>query len=77
MHTGTHTHTLEAATVIRVPPPGRSQPYTLAVRSEHGLVCGQLLGSDEHLPAPGTPLTEAERRDGVRTFMATHPRSTG
>jgi uncharacterized OB-fold protein len=71
MHTDTRTLTLEAATVIRVAPPGRSQPYGLAVvRTDQGLVCGQLLGSDEDLPAPGTPLTEAEALDGVRTFMA-------
>jgi hypothetical protein len=74
----TDIYTLEAATVIRAAPPGRSQPYTLAVvRSEHGLGCGQLLESDEDLPAPGTPLTEAERLDGVRTFMATHLRRIG
>lgn len=71
MPTDTHTLTLEAATVIRVAPPGRSQPYTLAVvRTDHGLVCGGLLRSHEEIPLPGTALAEAQSVDGVRMFMA-------
>jgi uncharacterized OB-fold protein len=63
--------TLEAATVIRVAPPGRSSPYALAaVRTDDGLVCGGLLGSPEDLPAPGAPLVEIEAADGVRMFRA-------
>jgi hypothetical protein len=64
--------TLEAATVIRVPPPGRAQSYALAVaRTDQGLLCGGLLTSDERLPAPGTALVEAAAVDGVRMFTTT------
>jgi uncharacterized OB-fold protein len=62
---------LEAATVIRVPPAGRSRPYAIAVvRTEHGLVCGGLLGSVEVLPPPGAAVVEVEAVDGVRMFTA-------
>ena len=66
-----HTLTLEAATVIRVPPPGRSEPYALAVvRTGDGLVCGGLLGSVEVLPPVGAALAEVPTADGVRMFTA-------
>jgi hypothetical protein len=66
--------TLEAATIIRVPPPGRSGPYALAVvRTDHGLVCGGLLLSDALVPNPGDVVDETQPVDGVRMFSATGP----
>ena len=66
--------TLEAATIIHVPPPGRSGPYALAVvRTDHGLICGGLLLSDALVPSPGAVMDEMPPVDGVRIFSATVP----
>lgn len=54
------TLTLEAATVIRVPPPGLEPGYTVAVvRTPEGLRTGRLLCSPDDVPAPGTPVEHA------------------
>lgn len=55
------TLTLEAATVIRVPPPGLEPGYTVAVvRTPEGLRTGRLLCSPDAVPAPGTAVERAE-----------------
>jgi uncharacterized OB-fold protein len=49
------TLTLEAATVIRVPPPGLDAGYTVAVvRTPEGLRIGRLLCPPDQVPPPGT-----------------------
>jgi hypothetical protein len=66
--------TLEAATIIRVPPPGRAGPYALAVvRTDDGLVCGGLLLPDALVPSPGAVVAEIEPVDGVRRFSVPGP----
>lgn len=64
------TLTLEAATVIRVPPPGLEPGYTVAVvRTPHGLRTGRLLCSPDDVPAPGTRVEPAESPvPGVSAF---------
>ena len=55
------TLTLEAATVIRVPPPGLKPGYTVAViRTPAGLRIGRLLCPPDDLPLPGTLVELAE-----------------
>lgn len=55
------TLTLEAATVIRVPPPGLDPGYIVAVvRTPEGLRTGRLLCPLDDLPTPGTHVESAE-----------------
>lgn len=53
--------TLEAATVIRVPPPGLESGYVVAVvRTPEGLRTGRLLCPSDDVPTPGTHVELAE-----------------
>ena len=67
---GESTLTLEAATVIRVPPPGLEPGYTVAVvRTPDGLRTGRLLCPPDEVPAPGTRLEPAESPvEGVAAY---------
>lgn len=67
----TESLTLEAATVIRVPPPGLEAGYIIAVvRSEDGLRTGRLLCSPDDVPPPGTPVEPGPSRgDGVAAYV--------
>lgn len=62
--------TLEAATVIRVPPPGLEAGYVVAVvRTPKGLRTGRLLCTADEVPAPGTPVESAPSPvDGVPAY---------
>lgn len=52
---------LEAATVIRVPPPGLEAGYVVAVvRTPSGLRTGRLLCQLDDLPSPGTEVVPVE-----------------
>jgi len=64
--------TLEAATVIRVPPPGLEPGYTVAVvRTREGLRTGRLLCPPDELPPPGTRLEAVESSvEGVAAFRS-------
>lgn len=56
-----NTLTLEAATVIRVPPPGLEPGYTVAVvRTPDGLRTGRLLCPPDEVPAPGAEVEPVE-----------------
>jgi hypothetical protein len=55
------TPTLEAVTVIRVPPPGIEPGYAVAVvRDGDGLHTVRLLFDGDEAPAVGTPLEEVD-----------------
>lgn len=55
------TLTLEAATVIRVPPPGLEPGYVVAVvRTPEGLRIGRLLCPPDEVPASGTRVERVE-----------------
>ena len=62
--------TLEAATVIRVPPPGLEPGYIVAVvRTPEGLRTGRLLCSPDDLPAPGSGVEVAESAlEGIAAY---------
>lgn len=62
--------TLEAATVIRVPPPGMEPGYAVAVvRTPGGLVTGRLLCDPASLPLPGTRVEDTDSQvPGVAAF---------
>lgn len=61
---------LEAATVIRVPPPGYEPGYAVAVvRTDDGLHTARLTYSGDQLPPVGTELEPAEpEAPGVPTY---------
>jgi len=65
-----NTLTLEAATVIRVPPPGMEPGYTVAVvRTSAGLRTGRLICPPDELPLPGTRVEEVESPvEGVAAY---------
>lgn len=62
--------TLEAATVIRVPPPGLEPGYIVAVvRTANGLSTGRLLSDPDVVPQPGTAVEEtASPVEGVVAY---------
>lgn len=63
--------TLEAVTIIRVPPPGYEPGYAVAVvRTAEGLRTARLRYPDAEPPAVGTPLERAEPiASGVPTYQ--------
>jgi uncharacterized OB-fold protein len=65
--------TLEAATVIRVPPPGVEPGYAVAVvRTPGGLLTGRLLCDPAALPLPGTQVEAVDSPvPGVAAFRPT------
>ena len=69
--------TLEAATVIRVPPPGLEPGYTVAVvRTPAGLRTGRLLCRPDEVPAPGTVVEPTESPlEGVAAYRPVISRS--
>lgn len=61
---------LEAATVIRVPPPGREAPYVVgAIRIDGNLQTAIIEVDPENVPAPGTVLRERVREDGSVVYF--------
>lgn len=62
--------TLEAATVIRVPPPGLEPGYVVAVvRTANGLSAVRLLADPGAVPRPGTAVEETTSPvPGVATY---------
>jgi hypothetical protein len=62
--------TLEAATVIRVPPPGLDPGYIVAVvRTPEGLRTGRLLCSPDDLPVPGSGVElAASHMEGIAAY---------